>query len=253
MIILKSGREIDIMYEANQIVAETLAYLEEKIAPGISTAEINRLGEELIEGKGAEPSFRGYRGYPASVCVSINEEVVHGIPSGERILEDGDIVSLDIGAYYRGFHGDAARTFPVGDIDKKSERLIEIAERSFYEGLEEAVAGAYLSNISHRIQTFVEDNNYSVVREYVGHGIGRDMHEDPQIPNFGPPDRGPKLKTGMTLAIEPMVNIGGYEVRTLDDGWTVVTEDKSLSAHYENTIAITGDGPRILSIIENNN
>ncbi|MFW6238184.1 MAG: type I methionyl aminopeptidase [Halanaerobiales bacterium] len=253
MIILKSGREIDIMYEANQIVAETLAYLEEKIAPGISTAEINRLGEELIEGKGAEPSFRGYRGYPASVCVSINEEVVHGSPSGERILEDGDIVSLDIGAYYRGFHGDAARTFPVGDIDKKSERLIEIAERSFYEGLEEAVAGAYLSNISHRIQTFVEDNNYSVVREYVGHGIGRDMHEDPQIPNFGPPDRGPKLKTGMTLAIEPMVNIGGYEVRTLDDGWTVVTEDKSLSAHYENTIAITGDGPRILSIIENNN
>ncbi|MFW5999144.1 MAG: type I methionyl aminopeptidase [Halanaerobiaceae bacterium] len=253
MIVLKSRREINIMYEANQIVAETLAYLKEEIVPGITTSHINRLGEEFIEGKGAEPSFRGYRGYPASVCVSINEEVVHGIPSDERILEDGDIISLDIGAFYRGFHGDAARTFAVGNISREAEELIDITERSFFTGLQKAECGNHLSDISHRIQSFVENKNYSVVREYVGHGIGRDMHEDPQIPNFGPPGRGPKLKPGMTVAIEPMVNIGGYEVKTLADGWTVVTSDKSLSAHYENTIAVTENGPEILSIIDNNN
>ncbi|MFW6386556.1 MAG: type I methionyl aminopeptidase [Bacillota bacterium] len=253
MIVLKSRREINIMYEANQIVAETLAYLKEEIVPGITTSHINRLGEEFIEGKGAEPSFRGYRGYPASVCVSINEEVVHGIPSDERTLEDGDIVSLDIGAFYRGFHGDAARTFAVGTISREAKELIDITERSFFTGLQKVECGNHLSDISHRIQSFVENKNYSVVREYVGHGIGRDMHEDPQIPNFGPPGRGPKLKPGMTVAIEPMVNIGGYEVKTLADGWTVVTSDKSLSAHYENTIAVTENGPEILSIIDNNN
>lgn len=247
MIKLKSPREINIMEKANKIVAETHARLADLISPGITTEEIDQRGEEYIREQGAEPSFKGYRGYPASVCISINEEVVHGIPSSDRYLQKGDIVSLDIGAYYKGFHGDAARTLPVGEIDEKAEKLITTAEKSFFQALKKARVGNRLTDISHMIQTVAEKNGFSVVREYVGHGIGNDMHEDPQIPNFGPPGKGPKLKPGMTFALEPMLNIGGYEVETLEDKWTVVTKDRSLSAHYENTIVLTEDEPRILS------
>lgn len=249
MIILKSPRELELIRQANQIVAETHLYLAEKITSGITTYEIDRLGEEFISGRGALPSFKGYRGYPASVCISINEEVVHGIPSKKRLVKDGDLVSLDIGAYYQGFHGDAARSIGVGKVTPEVQRLIETTEQSFYSGFDQALVGNRLSDISHAIQQFAEARGYSVVREYVGHGIGRKMHEAPQIPNFGLPGRGPLLKAGMTLAIEPMLNAGSYQVKVLSDRWTVVTADNSLSAHYENTIAISADGPIILSKI----
>ena len=247
MIILKSRREIDIMREANQIVAETHALLSEKIKPGISTAELDKIADEFIRSRGAVPSFKGYQGFPASVCISINEEVVHGIPSDHRFLEAGDIVSIDIGTFYEGFNGDAARTHAVGEISENASKLLKVTEESLLKGIEKAVIGNRLFDISHSVQEYVEKNGFSVVRDYVGHGIGRDMHEDPQIPNFGPAGKGPKLKEGMTLAIEPMVNIGSYEVETLEDDWTVVTKDRSLSAHFEHTIAITKDGVEILS------
>jgi len=247
MIILKSRREIDIMREANQIVAETHAYLSEKIKAGISTSELDQLADEFIRSKGAVPSFKGYQGFPASVCISINEEVVHGIPADHRHLEDGDIVSIDIGTFYEGFNGDAARTHAVGSISDNANKLLKVTEESLLKGIEKAVIGNRLFDISHAVQEYVEKNGFSVVRDYVGHGIGRDMHEDPQIPNFGPAGKGPKLKEGMTLAIEPMVNIGSYEVETLEDEWTVVTKDRSLSAHFEHTIAVTKDGVEILS------
>ena len=247
MIVLKSPREIDLMKKANQIVAETHAYLADQIAPGISTADINKLADEFIRNKNAIPSFKDYRGYPASVCVSINEEVVHGIPAENRILNSGDIVSIDIGTLYEGFNGDAARTVGVGDIDDDVQKLLDVTEKSLMLGIKNALKGNRLTDISHAVQKHVEGNGFSVVRDYVGHGIGRKMHEDPQIPNFGPPGRGPILKTGMTLAIEPMVNMGGYEVKTLSDGWTVVTKDKSFSAHFEHTIAITDGEADILS------
>ncbi|MCG8513120.1 MAG: type I methionyl aminopeptidase [Halanaerobiales bacterium] len=249
MIILKSPRELELIRQANQIVAETHLYLAEKITTGISTYEIDRLGEEFIRDRGAIPSFKGYRGYPASVCISINEEVVHGIPSKKRMVKEGDLVSLDIGAFYQGFHGDAARSIGVGKVVPEVQRLIETTEQSFYCGIDQALVGNRLSDISHAIQQFAEARGYSVVREYVGHGIGRKMHEAPQIPNFGLPGRGPLLKAGMTLAIEPMLNAGSYQVKVLNDRWTVVTADASLSAHYENTIAISADGPIILSKI----
>jgi|SRR6056297_60648 len=249
MIILKSPREINLMRDANKIVAETHEYLAEKIKPGISTADINKLADEFIRDKNAIPSFKDYQGFPAAVCVSINEEVVHGIPDERRILNSGDIVSIDIGTLYQGFNGDAARTIAVGDVDDEVQRLLDVTEKSLMLGIEQAVKGNRLTDISNSVQKHVEGNGFAVVRDYVGHGIGRDMHEDPQIPNFGPPGRGPILKTGMTLAIEPMVNIGGHEVETLDDGWTVVTKDKSFSAHFEHTIAITDDKPEILSKI----
>jgi methionyl aminopeptidase len=247
MIILKSKREIDIMREANQIVAETHAYLKEIIKPGISTAEVDRLAEEFIRNKGAVPSFKGYQGFPASVCISINEEVVHGIPTEHRYLEEGDIVSIDIGTFYEGFNGDAARTHAVGEVSASASKLLKVTEESLLKGIEKTIIGNRLFDISHAVQKYVEANGLSVVRDYVGHGIGRDMHEDPQIPNFGPAGKGPKLKAGMTLAIEPMVNIGSYEVETLEDDWTVITKDHSLSAHFEHTIAITESGVEILS------
>ncbi|MFW5972059.1 MAG: type I methionyl aminopeptidase [Bacillota bacterium] len=249
MIVLKSPRELNLMRQANKIVAETHIYLSEIIEVGISTAEIDRLGEEYIRKQNAVPSFKGYHGYPASVCISINDEVVHGIPNEKRVIKDGDLVSLDIGAYYEGFHGDAARSFGIGNISDEAANLIKITEQSFYKGIKKALVKNRLTDISHEIQKYAEENGYSVVREYVGHGIGRKMHESPQIPNFGPPDRGPRLKEGMTLAIEPMINVGSYRVKSLEDGWTVVTADGSLSAHYENTIAITDDGPEILSVV----
>ncbi|HLV09942.1 MAG TPA: type I methionyl aminopeptidase [Halanaerobiales bacterium] len=247
MIILKSTREIDIMRRANQIVAETHLYLEEQISPGITTLEIDKLGEEFIKKREGLPSFKGYRGYPASICISLNDEVVHGIPSANRVVEEGDLLSLDIGVFFEGFHGDAARSFGVGNVNPEVKRLIDTTEATFFKGFEKALVNNRLSDISNQIQVYAENKGYSVVRDYVGHGIGREMHEDPQIPNFGPPGRGPVLKKGMTLAIEPMVNIGGYQVKTLSDEWTVVTRDGSLSAHYENTIVILDEGPVILS------
>ena len=250
MIVLKSPRELALMRHANQIVAETHAFLAEKIEVGITTAELDRLCEEYIRSKDATPSFKGYRGYPASLCISINEEVVHGIPSKNRLINDGDLVSLDIGAFYQGFHGDAARSLGVGKVSNQGKRLIKVCEESFYKGIEVAIAGRRLTDISHQIQKHAESQGFSVVRDYVGHGIGRQMHEAPQIPNFGPANRGPKLKLGMTLAIEPMINIGTFEVEALEDAWTVVTRDGELSAHYENTIAITENGVEILSLLE---
>lgn len=249
MIVLKSPRELDRMRHANKIVAETHTFLAEKIVEGITTADINQLGEEYILKSGAIPSFKGYQGYPASICVSVNEEVVHGIPSRKKVLSEGDLVSLDIGAYYEGFHGDAARSYGVGQISEEAALLLKVTEKAFFKGIEKASLGNRLTDISYEIQQYAESHHFSVVRDYVGHGIGREMHEPPQIPNFGPPNRGPRLKVGMTLAIEPMLNVGTFHVKTLDDGWTVVTADGKVSAHYENTIAITEDGPEILSII----
>ncbi len=247
MIILKSKREIDIMREANQIVADTHMLLSEKLKPGMTTAELDKIADEYIRSRGAVPSFKGYQGFPASICISINEEVVHGIPANHRILEDGDIVSVDIGTFFEGFNGDAAWTYPVGEVSEVAKKLLDVTEKSLLIGIEKALIGNRLFDISHAVQEYVETNGFSVVRDYVGHGIGRKMHEDPQIPNFGPAGKGPKLKNGMTLAIEPMVNVGGFEVETLDDSWTVVTEDRTLSAHFEHTIAITNHGVEILS------
>lgn len=248
MIILKSRREIDLMREAGRIVALALEEIEKNIRPGITTGELDKIAEEFILSHGAVPAFKGYRGFPASICTSINEEVVHGIP-GLRTLKDGDIISIDIGAVVDGYYGDAARTYPVGKVAPEALRLIEVTRESFFAGIAFAKPGYRLSDISHAIQTYVESRNFSVVRDYVGHGIGQKMHEDPQIPNYGPPHKGPRLKAGMTFAIEPMVNAGDYEVYTLENRWTVVTKDGSLSAHYENTIAITEGEPRILTMI----
>lgn len=247
MIILKSKREIDIMREANQIVADTHQLLSEELKAGMTTAELDKIADEYIRSRGAVPSFKGYQGFPASICISINEEVVHGIPVSHRILEDGDIVSVDIGTFFEGFNGDAARTYPVGEVSEVAKKLLDVTEKSLLTGIEKALIGNRLFDISHAVQEYVEANGFSVVRDYVGHGIGRKMHEDPQIPNFGPAGKGPKLKNGMTLAIEPMVNVGGFEVETLEDRWTVVTEDRTLSAHFEHTIAITNQGVDILS------
>ena len=248
MIIIKSKREIDIMKEAGKIVAHAHEIVKENIRPGISTKELDEIAEKLIRSHGAIPSFKGYGDFPGSICSSINDEVVHGIPSN-RILIEGDIVSIDIGAYFKGYHGDAARTHGVGIISEEAQKLIDVTKKSFYEGLKYCKEGYKLSDVSHAIQTFVEANGFSIVRNYVGHGIGQNLHEDPQIPNYGLPNKGPKLKRGMVLAVEPMVNIGGYDVMTLKNNWTVVTIDKSLSAHYENTLAITESEPELLTIL----
>lgn len=208
--------------------------------------DLDAVAETVIREAGAAPSFKGYQGFPAAICASVNEELVHGIP-GDRVLQEGDIVAVDIGAYYKGYHGDGAWTYPVGEIGTETQRLLEVTEASLYEGIRQACAGNRLSDVSHAVQTAVESQGFSVVREYVGHGIGRDMHEAPQIPNYGPPGRGPRLKPGMVLAIEPMVNVGGPEVKTLIDNWTVVTVDGSLCAHFEHTVAIGEDGPVILT------
>ncbi|GEA14375.1 MAG: methionyl aminopeptidase [Moorella sp. (in: firmicutes)] len=248
MIILKSRREIALMREAGRIVARTLAKLKDHIAPGVTTAELDRIAEDYIRENGAVPAFKGYQGFPASICVSVNEEVVHGIP-GLKQLAEGDIISIDIGAVKNGYVGDAAVTFPVGAIDAEKQHLLAVTEAALYEGIKHAVAGNRLTDISHAIQTYVEKNGLSVVRDYVGHGIGRAMHEDPQVPNFGPPGYGPRLRAGMVLAIEPMVNAGTHEVYTLANGWTVVTRDKKPSAHFEHTVALTDNGPEILTLL----
>ena len=237
------------MRSAGRIVAETLLLVEEKVRPGITTAEIDRIAEEFITKHGAKPSFKGLYGFPASLCISVNEQVVHVIPGG-YVLKDGDIVSVDCGAYLNGFHGDAARTFAVGNVSEEANKLIKVTEQSFFKGIEYAKVGNRLTDISHGIQSYIEASGFAVVRDFVGHGIGRVVHEDPDVPNFGKPGRGPKLAQGMALAIEPMVNLGSYKVKTLNDDWTVVTSDGSLSAHYENTIVILPDGPEILTLIK---
>jgi len=246
MIIIKSKQEIEYMKKAGRIVALTHNVLKEHIKPGITTKELDEIAEDVIRKQNGLPAFKGYGGFPASICTSINEEVVHGIP-GLKKLEDGDIISIDIGAIYNGYYGDGAKTYPVGNISDEAQRLIDVTRESFYEGLKYCRVGFRLSDISHAIQKHIEGNGFSVVRDYVGHGIGANMHEDPQIPNFGLPGRGPRLEAGMVLAIEPMVNAGSYRVRTLLDNWTVVTVDKKNSAHYEHTVAITEDEPIILT------
>lgn len=246
MIICKTPREIDIMRKAGQIVALTHQELKKHIKPGITTGRLDQIAEDFIRKHGATPSFKGYNGFTGSICASVNNELVHGIP-GNRVLKDGDIISIDIGANYNGYHGDSAWTYPVGKIDSEVERLLEVTKESLFVGLKEAVPGERLSNISHAIQTYVEANGFSIVREYVGHGIGQDLHEDPQIPNYGPPNKGPRLKPGMVLAVEPMVNKGSRYVKTLADNWTVVTVDGNVCAHFEHTIAITDTGYEILT------
>jgi methionyl aminopeptidase len=246
MIILKSNKEIELMREAGKIVAETHEILKEAIKPGLTTKELDIIAENNIRKYKSEPSFKGYHGYTGSICASINEEIVHGIP-GNRVLKEGDIISIDIGACYKGYHGDSAKTHGVGIISDEDKKLIEVTKQSFYEGIKFAKLGYRLSDISHAIQTHIEKYNFSIVRDFVGHGIGSDMHEDPQIPNYGPPGKGPRLQEGMVLAIEPMVNAGSYRVKVLGDGWTAVTIDGKKSAHYEHTIAITTDEPLILT------
>ncbi|OUN00421.1 MAG: type I methionyl aminopeptidase [Paenibacillaceae bacterium ZCTH02-B3] len=249
MIICKSEAEIALMREAGRIVAETLRLLRRAIRPGVTTAELDRIAEEHILSRNAVPSFKGYRGFPRSICTSVNEELVHGIP-GLRKLKEGDIVSIDVGACYKGYHGDSAWTFPVGEVDPVKRRLLEVTEAALYAGLELIRPDVRLYTVSHRIQQVVEEAGFSVVREYVGHGIGANLHEEPQIPNYGVPDRGPRLRPGMTLAVEPMVIAGERYVRTLEDNWTVVSVDGSPCAHFEHTIAVTEDGCEILTRIE---
>ena len=246
MIILKSQRELNYLRDAGRIVAETLEEIKKAAKPDVTTLELDRIAEQYIKSKGATPAFKGYHGFPGNICASVNEEVVHGIPGLKR-LKNGDNVSIDIGAIISGYCGDAAITVPVGHVDAEVEKLIEVTEQSLYKGIEKAIAGNRLSDISHSIQTYAEEHGYGVVRDFVGHGIGRNMHEDPQVPNYGLPGRGPRLKAGMTLAIEPMINAGTHEVKTLSDNWTVVTADGKRSAHFEHTIAITADGPEILT------
>jgi methionyl aminopeptidase len=249
VIIIKSESEIKKIAAACRIVAEILNNLKEFIIPGMTTAEIESYVEKEIKKRKAFPAFKGYRGYPASVCVSINEQVVHGIPTHYVKIKEGDIVSIDLGVVYDGFYGDGAITIPIGKVSPEAERLIRVTEASFYKGLEKAVIGNRVSDISAAIQNYVESNGFSVVRAFVGHGIGRALHEEPQVPNFGKPGRGPRLKEGMTIAIEPMVNAGCPDINILDDGWTAVTSDGSLSAHYEHTVVITKNGAEILTKI----
>lgn len=248
MIILKSQDEIKRIAEACRIVAEALEGIKKTITSGITTLELDRFAESFIASKGAFPAFKGYRGYPASLCTSVNEQVVHGIPSATKKLMEGDIISLDLGVYYKGFYGDAAVTLAVGRTDNTAKKLLVITEGALYEGINKAVVGGRVSDISFAIQNYVEANGFSVVRNFVGHGIGRELHEEPQLPNFGRPGEGHVIMEGMVFAIEPMVNAGGWEVVILDDGWTAVTKDRSLSAHFEHTVAVTSaDGPRILT------
>ncbi|MCI0183826.1 type I methionyl aminopeptidase [Sulfoacidibacillus ferrooxidans] len=248
MITVKSPRELEIMREAGRIVAMAHAEAKRVLCVGITTRELDAVVEDIIRKAGAIPSFKGYQGFPASSCISINEELVHGIPSGRKV-QAGDIVTIDIGANYKGYHGDSAYTHAVGNISADAQRLLDVTEASLYEGIKQAQVGHRLSDISHAIQVYVEAQGMSIVREYVGHGIGQEMHEDPQISNYGPPGKGPRLKAGMVLAIEPMVNLGGPEVRTLLDNWTVVTEDASLCAHFEHSVAIAEDGPHVLTVL----
>ena len=247
MIMIKSAREIELMRRAGKITAAARALAGEMVKPGVTTQEIDRAVCRFIRSQGAEPSFLNYNGYPASVCISVNDEVIHGIP-GKRVLREGDIVSVDVGAYIGGYHGDCAATYACGKISEEAQRLIDVTRQSFFEGIKYAREGGRLSDVSHAIEEYVEGNGFSVVREYVGHGIGRNMHESPEVPNFGVAGHGPKLLRGMTLAVEPMVNAGTAAIKQMSDGWTVKTRDGKYAAHYENTILITPDEPELLTV-----
>jgi methionyl aminopeptidase len=247
MIVFKTPDEVALMAQASQVVAEVLELLKGKVAPGISTDDLDRMAEEAIRGRGAIPAFKGYRNYPKTLCASVNEQVVHGIPSKRR-LKEGDIIGLDLGAIVSGFYGDSAVTVPVGSASSEARRLIRVTEEALYRGIAQAVVGNRLSDVSHAVQVHVEQAGFAVVTEFVGHGIGRQLHEEPQVPNYGRPGQGPRLQVGMVLAIEPMVNMGTAAVRILEDRWTAVTQDGSWSAHFEHTIAVQPNGPaRILS------
>ncbi len=247
MIVIKTNKEIELMQESGRIVALAHEAIKKAIKPGITTGELDAIAEAIIIENGAIPSFKGYHGYPASICASVNHQVIHGIPGGTT-LKEGDIISVDIGAFKNGYHGDAARTHPVGKVSDEALELIKVTEESFFEGLKFCRIGYRLSDVSHAIQSYAEEKGFSVVRDFVGHGIGRLMHEDPPIPNYGAPGRGPRLEKGMALAIEPMINSGDFKVKVLDDEWTVITKDNSLSAHYENTIIITDGDPLLTTI-----
>lgn len=249
MIVLKTGRELNIMREACRISAGALQTAGKAVEPGVTTAEIDRLAEEYIRSQGGEPNFKNYEGYPATACISINNEVIHGIPSSKRKLRAGDIVSIDLGAKFDGYHGDNAATFACGDITPEAKRLMDATRESLYEGIKAARAGGRIGDISHAVQSYVEARGYSVVRQFVGHGVGTHLHEAPEVPNFGTAGRGIRLMPGMTIAIEPMVNAGAAGVEVQPDGWTVLTKDGSLSAHFEHTVAITVDGPKIMTLI----
>lgn len=249
MITIKSEHELESMRQACKITAAARALAGEMVRPGVSTKAIDQAVYDFIVHQGAKPSFLNYNGFPASACISVNSTVIHGIPGG-YILKEGDIVSVDVGAFYKGFHGDCAATFACGAISTEAQRLIDVTKQSFFEGIRFATKGKRVQDISHAIQTYVESNGFSIVRPFVGHGVGRKLHEDPEVPNYGTPGRGPRLLPGMTLAIEPMVNAGNHEVRILKDGWTVVTTDGKLSAHYENTVLITDGEPEILTVTE---
>ena len=249
MIVIKNGQDLQNMRQACKITAAARALAGEMVRPGMTTEAIDKAVHDYIVSQGAKPSFLGYRGYPASACISVNNTVIHGIPGGYK-LKEGDIVSVDVGAYYKGFHGDCAATFPCGAISAEAQRLIDVTKQSFFEGIRFAKRGHRVSDISHAVQAHVESNGFSVVRAFVGHGVGAQLHEEPEVPNYGNPGRGPRLLPGMTLAIEPMVNEGIHEVRVLKDGWTVVTADGKLSAHYENTVLITDGEPEILTVVE---
>ena len=248
MIVLKTAREIAIMSEACRISAGALKVAGEAVEPGVTTAEIDRIAENYIRKQGAKPNFKGYNGYPAAACISINNEVIHGIPSKHRVIKAGDIVSIDLGATYEGFNGDNAATFAAGDVSVEAKRLMDVTKESLYKGISAALAGNRIGDIGSAVQTYVEANGFSVVRDYVGHGVGTKLHEAPEVPNYGKPNHGIRLVPGMTIAIEPMVNQGDYKVNVLPDGWTVLTKDGSLSAHFEHTVAITADGPKILTV-----
>ena len=250
MIQLKNADQIKIMKEAGRITGEALLVARDHVRPGISTLELDRYVREHIEKAGAKPSFLGYGGFPASACISINDEVIHGIPSKQRILQEGDIVKIDVGAFYKGFHGDSARTIAVGRVSDEAQKLIEVTRASFYAGVDQMKIGNRLGDVGAAIDALVVSNGFSTVKRYIGHGIGHELHESPDVPNYGTPGRGTRLCAGMVLAIEPMVNIGTETVRELSDGWTVKTADGSLSAHYENTVALTGDGIINLTLIE---
>ena len=249
MITIKNAHQLEAMRQACKITAAARALAGEMVRPGVTTRQIDKAVHDFIVSQGAKPSFLNYSGYPASACISVNSTVIHGIPSG-YVLKEGDIVSVDVGAYYKGFHGDCAATFPCGTISAEAQRLIDVTKQSFFEGLAFVKPGHRVSDISHAIQTYVESNGYSVVRAFVGHGVGAQLHEEPEVPNFGAPGHGPRLLPGMTLAIEPMVNMGTYQVHVLKDRWTTVTADGKLSAHYENTVLITDGEPEILTVAE---
>ena len=249
MITIKNGHDIEAMRQACKITAAARALAGEMVRPGVRTKEIDKAVHDFIVSQGAKPSFLHYNGFPASACISVNGTVIHGIP-GDYALKEGDIVSVDVGAFYKGFHGDCAATYPCGTVSTEAEKLIAVTKQSFFEGIYFATKGHRVSDISHAIQTYVESNGFSVVRAFVGHGVGAHLHEDPEVPNYGAPGRGPRLLPGMTIAVEPMVNEGTYDVRVLKDGWTTVTADGKLSAHYENTVLITDGEPEILTVTE---